>query len=318
LVQNEDKILEFTPQTAPYEHLWDYLDTESIFFRNMTESRSLETPFRYTGESKDYYIEKAHYFDSAPKFNITFLALAYMLNTAFLNINTTLCLVSMNAYNYHKDIFVSTTLIFEQNSIGHVDVDYKICILNYLSEIFNLKSFNPSFAVFGALGFALLLFFYVVFNSISIYVDIRNTKLKYFSDFWNWIKMVKIILYVIAIVLRLILYFKTNFSLKYPEEDNKFLNTTEICKLNESVMMIEILMICLTLIYFLHYLDNYIVGPIFETVQNSMKNIGIFLFSYLITVTGWSLFCNYIYGIRILGKLNKYKIRIQNLYYCIF
>jgi hypothetical protein len=201
-----------------------------------------------------------------------------------------------NAYNYSNDIYITTTFFIEQNKIGNVAVNTKVCVLNFLSVVYNLLNFKLSASVVIDLSFFCLILIYSFYNVYDIIREIRKQKLLYFIQFWNIIKVLKIGFYVCCLALRTSMYFIVYNELKWVPE-NEYMDTTRICGIYESMRVLEILMICFTMIYFLNYLDKNIVGPIFDTLFKSIKNIVIFISSYIFTITGYGIFCNYIFGI---------------------
>ena len=64
-------------------------------------------------------------------------------------------------------------------------------------------------------------------------------------------------------------------------------------------------MLCLMLIYFIEYLDENIVGPFFNTIMNSIRNVLRYLTCFFFTVFGVSSFCSLAYG--------KYIVKMSSL-----
>ncbi len=189
----------------------------------------------------------------------------------------------------------------EQSKYGNVEVSSKICNLNFLSVVFNLLSFKLSASVFIDLGFFTMLTAYSLYNVYDIIREIRKLKLKYFFEFWNIIQIVQQSFYICCMAMRISIYFIIYTELKWVPE-SEYMDTNKICDMYDSMKILEILTICFTMIYFLNYLDKGIVGPIFDTLNKSVKNIVIFLVSYVSTIVGYGMFCNYIFGPYITGK----------------
>ena len=64
-------------------------------------------------------------------------------------------------------------------------------------------------------------------------------------------------------------------------------------------------MLCLILIYFIEYLDENIVGPFFNTIMSSIRNVLRYLTCFFFTVFGVSSFCSLAYG--------KYIVKMSSL-----
>lgn len=253
---------------------------------------------------------EVYFLDTPPLSSDTFLILSLFRNIGLISNFSSLFLIIFNGYNYNTNDFVTITLKFEQNSVGNVQVGYDLCILNFLDEIYLIYNFKLSFKVISTIVCMLMLIVYCFYNIVLIFKDIKREKLKYFLKMWNLIKCTQIFLYFAGISLRSLLYLLIIDKIKVSEEP-AFYDTSYICYLKSYLSSVDVLMICFTLIYFLQYFDENIIGPIFETMYLSMKNIAIYLISYIFILTGYGLFGHYVYGNVVPSILYNYFFRIQ-------
>ena len=96
-----------------------------------------------------------------------------------------------------------------------------------------------------------------------------------------------------------------------------FIETDSICSLLKTLTLLETIMACFTLIYFLQYLDKNIIEPISSTIIESSRHIFVFLTSFVCCLFGFSFFTYFIYGTRSLSKYFFYFLEFKTLTDCI-
>jgi hypothetical protein len=273
-------------------------------YKNFTQLSPLNYAVNFRGNMKSYSIKEAYQVLVPPQIREVYLVFSMFKNLKIFSPKLETFSFEFNAYNYNNDIYTTMTFFIEQNKYGNVAVNTKICVLNFLNVIFNLLDFQLSYSVFIDVGFFALILIYSLYNVFDIIREIKKRKLKYFLEFWNIIKVFQISFYVCCVTMRISIYFIIFRELKWVPE-SEYMDTNKICDMYDSMKVLEILMICFTMIYFLNYLDKGIVGPIFDTLTKSIKNIVIFITSYVCTITGYGMFCNYIFGPYITGEWLK-------------
>lgn len=165
-----------------------------------------------------------------------------------------------------------------------------------------------------------------LYSFIGVYSIIYNLiydRIAYFTFYWNWIYILTVVVFLAANLLRMYLLIVLSGKLDY--NNYKFIDNSNECNISDYMELCECVMLSLCLIYFLQYLDANIVGPIFETLLDSFKNIVVFISSYCFIIIGFTFFGNFVYGIYILSKIIDYLkgfINLQqtciNLFFMIF
>jgi hypothetical protein len=212
-------------------------------------------------------------------------------------------MIEINSYNPNKDVFLSTTFIMEQNNVGYVFRGHQVCVINFLNDLSMFLHFNFGANLIFNMCFYVLIIGYSVYNIMDIIKEVKKKGLKFFYEFWNIIKFFKILLYVTCFIMRMTLYITFSTQLTKLAD---YYDTSEVCQIHEALGVLEMVMICLTLIYFLYYLDENIVGPIFNTLFQSLRAILTFILSYVFTILGYAIFCNYVFGIYLISKIFEY------------
>jgi hypothetical protein len=141
--------------------------------------------------------------------------------------------------------------------------------------------------------------FWGVFDIIKL---IKNDYKAFFIEFFNYVRIAKITFYLMNIFVTVSLYY--TIMVDIINDDGNFINTTRACELNGLCEIVDNVMICLTMIYFLKFLDSNIIKPFIQTLLLSWKSIIVFLTSYFFSVTGYAIFCNFVYGPDVFGKIS--------------
>ena len=139
---------------------------------------------------------------------------------------------------------------------------------------------------------------------IGIFSIVRNiiseNRLSYILYYWNWIYILNVSVFLCANLLRM--YLLVVLKPKLAKIPTDFLDLSSECNLSQYMELGECVMLSLCLIYFLQYLDKNIIGPIFETLLKSFKNVVVFILSYCFIIIGFTFFANFVYGIYILSN----------------
>lgn len=274
------------------------------YHKQMTTYRKLNSTFFYSGEIQDYNADYAFYVDIEPNNNSIYHLFSVLDNTSFLSKDTSLIQINLNSYNYNRDIFTTLIFTFERNIDGATFIDYKICVITNLVDMYRLFKFELSFLSIFNIVSMILLFGFTLHSYVKIIVDIfKEGILKYFSEFFKIIKFVLVIFYTLHFTIKFLLYNLITSDILNDNSD--FKDTTNVCNMNQSYMLINALMICLIFIYFLKFLDKNIVNPIFKAMFDSSNEIIMFLVCYLLSIIALSIFINYIFAINIIGNLKK-------------
>jgi hypothetical protein len=273
------------------------------------------------GTFKNYNFNSAYYLDiPVTKKDIT-IATAFFEDVGWFNENTEFFKLAFNGYNYNSDVFITVSLTFEQSSVGTINPTFSVCTISLLQELKSLSTFSLTFSIISDLIINIVVVAYCFYNIYAIIRDNINGLLKHYkqskkvvksvylqlTDFftnnvWNFILCAKICLFFSVIIIRVVLYINLYDTLKY--DNSVFMETDNICDLMKIFTVTNTVMICVTFIYFLRYLDENIVNPVFETLYLSRRNISVFLLSYAFTITGYSMLCNFVFGYNISGKVN--------------
>lgn len=227
--------------------------------------------------------------------------IAYLRNIIFLDFRTEFFLIQFNGYNIHKNIFITLKLIFEQAPNGLTYTTYQLCTLNIFKELSDFLNFKMQLSSIINILIVLTLVLYSFLSIIDIVREIIKKKLEYYKDIWNIFKTVKVSMYCLSSFIRIYFYF-TIFNSIGKQNSNEFIDTDPQCNLLNALLLLETLMACLTLIFFLRYLDKNIIEPISRTISESQKNIFVFLTSFVCCLMGFSFFSYFIYGTRSLSK----------------
>jgi hypothetical protein len=291
---NEDnKDFVYNYPTSKHYEVFNNYDS----FRKLTK---LETRFDYAGYIDSYSVDEAYVANVPPLGREMLLVLAMMNNVEMFNKDQKLFVISFNGYNYNQDVFLSISLYFEQNSFGKTHVNFSTCSLNFLNVIYQFYSMKLVSNILE-LASNTIIIAYSIYHILGIITDIKKEKLRYFVKGWNLVKIFKIALYVMCVFLRVMLYIQVGNNLRWVES-NQFIDTSNFCQQYNTLNIFEMLLICITLIYILNYLDKSIVGIIYGTLFSSWRVILVFIVSYLFSLIGYSAFCNYIYGVNIPGN----------------
>jgi hypothetical protein len=269
-------------------------------YKDFIYYRPLDNYLSIQGNLEGYNIKKGYWIDVAPTSREIHLICSYFRNLKVFSVNLETFLIKFNAYNYNNDIFISTTMLFEQNNSGSMASFAKICVLSYLPVLNNIINFQFNYQNIIDILYVTLTMSYSIYNLYLIVHGISTQRKNYFKDFWNFIKMAQITFYCMSFLLRLFLFLQTKLNLKWIPYDAT-LDTYSICESYENVRIFEILTICFTLIYFLKYFDTNIIDPILKTLNKAFMNFVVFLCSYIFTMIGYGFFSNYIYGIYYMG-----------------
>jgi len=270
-------------------------------FYNLTEKH-----FTYNGIFQPYSIDKVHYVSIKPNRFDIYLIFSMLDNLNIYTDQLQLFNLVLTAYNYDNNILATISFTVEQDDFGNVKSSYKLCAINYFGNIYFLTQFQLNkYETFLQVGYYILIFTYTIFSLIDIIRDLIHKKLEYFKDFWTIVRIFKITMFTLSLILRFIIYFLTYNQIKFqgPTDENpNVIDTQDICGKIENLKIIEMLMINFSLIFFISYLDENIVGPIFTTIHKSLKNFVIFIFSYIFILVGFGIYCNYFFGTFIDGK----------------
>lgn len=172
--------------------------------------------------------------------------------------------------------------------------------LKYLKQFKSSIQKNPIY-----FGFNITIMFMIyLYSFVGVYDIIMNiigeNRWKYLFYYWNWIYIFKVTVYLVTNILRLYLLLVLRNKLEY--RNDIFIDNSNECNVMDYMELCETVSLSLSLIYFLQYLDKNIIGPIFETLINSFKNIVIFISSYFFILIGFTFFANFVYGIYILSN----------------
>lgn len=274
-----------------------YLDYAS--FLNLTK---LDNPISIQGIKSDYVISEAHTISIKPTLkNVQFIFSFFNYINLF-NTKLNQFIVEIVAYNYSNNVFIRMLFIIESDMYGYIETKANLCVINFLTIAHDLTSFNINANTVIGFFFYAAIIFYSLYNLVEIIYYVRIYKLRYFKKIWNVIKSIQIILYIVSMTLRLSLYKLTRDTLTSISLE-KAIDVNDICQIYDNLLILEILMICSTSIYFLKYLDENIVGPIIDTLNRSGKNIIVFISSYAFAITGFGICFNYIYGSNMYCKI---------------
>jgi hypothetical protein len=248
-------------------------------------------------------------YDISPKLKQNQIFISFLKNIMFLEYRTEFFLIQFNGYNPINRNFITIKLIFEQTSDGLSYTNYNLCTLNIFEEInlllnFKLQAETLAFLVinFFKISYTLHAVYSITKKLIENYKNSVENNNKNFQ-YWNVFKIFKISIYLIAILLRISLYF-TIFNTIGIDKADSFIDTDSLCDRYQTLLFLEALMTCLTLIYFLKFLDKRVIEPISKIILDSIKNICIYFFTFLFYTTGYAFFAYYVYGSRSLSKLN--------------
>lgn len=282
----------------------------TVDFTNIRSCKPLNFTYKYSGKLQTVYSQKytpnkvlnntcSGFFgkDFYPLEKQNQILVAYLKNINYFDFNTEFFLIQMNAYNLNKKLFITIKLIFEQTSNGLTHTHYNLCSLNFLDEIAYFMEFRFELNYILNNVITLVIVVYTILIGFDTIQQLIYNSKKFFEDFWNTFILIKIIFYIISIVLRFYIYSAT-FSIIGKEHSNEFIDTDNLCNLNQFMTLLESLIPCLTLIYFLRFLDKNIIDPIVKTFQASTKNILVFMVSFFCSIIGFSFFCYFIYGPR--------------------
>lgn len=290
---------------------------EKLEFETIKDCKPIDFPYEYYGKLQNVYSGK--YFpsnnsrrncsgffgyDIVPRLKQNKLFIGYLYKIMFMEFQTEFFLIQFNGYNPNKRIWITVKLILEQAPNGLTHTEYRICSLNILQEInllynFNFQSENITFLVVNTL--------ITIYTFYSIYIIIKNLLHNYkiyLQSFWNVLFITKICTFLIAIIIRILFYF-TIFDTISVDKTDSFIDTDIICECYELLLFIEAIMACLTLIYFLNFVDKSIIDQISKTIKDSIKNIFIYLVSFLFFVMGFAFFAYFTYGTRSLSNFFK-------------
>ncbi len=239
--------------------------------------------------------------DIKPTLKRSGILVAFMKNIRFFDYNTEFFLIQINGYNLNKSILITIKLIFEQTPNGYVQTKYELCTLNIFMEMAAFMNFQLELESIITILVTLVVVFYAFNGTWSIIQSLLRDYTAFFMDFWNIVNIVQVSVYALSIFIRVYIYL-TIFDLIGIQNSDKFIDTDNVCSLYQNLLVLETLSVCVTLIYFLKYLDKNMINPIISAVQESSENIVVFLVSFLMCIFGYSIFCLYIYGSRSLSK----------------
>lgn len=239
--------------------------------------------------------------DLLPTEERTQIFIAFMHNINFFDFNTEFFLIQFNGYNLNKNIWVTVKLIFEQSDNGLTATSYNLCTLNMFGEIASFINFKLELESIIRTFVLLVIALYTIFATWDIIKCLVTDYKEYFKDIWNIFKIVKVTMYLLSTIIRVIIYL-TIFDLIGKKDIEQFIDTDSVCGLYNALLLLETLMACFTLVYFLKFLDKNIIEPISLTIQESLSNIIVFLTSFVTNILGFSMFCYFIYGGRSLSK----------------
>jgi hypothetical protein len=239
--------------------------------------------------------------DIYPTLKRSQIFVAFMKNIQFFDFNTEFLLIQMNGYNLNKNIWITVKLIFEQTPNGLVHTKYELCTLNIFTEMAAFMDFKLSLESIVTIIVTLVLVFYTFSAGWSITKRLIKDHIGYLMDIWNIFYIFQVSMYAITIFIRVYIYL-TIFGLIGIQNSDKFIDTDNVCALYQNLLVLETLSACVTLIYFLNYLDKNMIQPISSAVQESLRSIIVFLVSFVMCILGFSMFCMFIYGTRSLGN----------------
>lgn len=301
-----------------------YSSSFDSIYSSATRLKTLTSAFSHTGQIASYSYDKAFFLDVEPSNTDILTALSLFHNIAYFDTDTELAAITINSYNYNKDAFVTIRLYFEQGPLGSVFTSSKICVINQFPQLFEILTFKLTFAVIADLLMMLIILLYIFISAYGIYKEIRTDFRAYFTEFFNVVRFVKIFIYIINLVFTIIVLYQIVVDVIGSHSD--FIDTSTVCNYTETLNLVSTVMICLTLIYFLKFLDESIIGPFINTLLSAKKKIMFFVLLYFFSALGFAAFCNYVFGIGCLSKLKSLKVlefrsldrSVINLYLMIF
>jgi len=292
----------------------------NVNFKELRKCKPMNYTFTYSGVLQEIYSGK--YFpknntnennncsgffgiDLSPTEKRTQILIAIMKNINFFDFKTEFFIIQFNGYNLNKNIWITIKLIFEQAPSGLTATSYKLCTLNMFSEMASFINFNLKLESIIRIFVLLVINFYTFFAGWDIIKCLLRDYREYLKDIWNIFKIVKVTMYGLSTIFRVYIYL-TIFDLIGMKHSEEFIDTDNLCALFNILLLLETLMACFTLIYFLKFLDQKIIEPISLTIQESLSNIIVFLVSFCSNILGFSLFCYIIYGTRSFSKCLLY------------
>ncbi len=221
----------------------------------------------------------------------------------FIDYLTEFFLIQFSGYNPNKRVWVTIKLIFEQAPNGLTYTTYKVCTLSIFQEINLIYDFKINFETITVLFANGIIVIYTLYSIYCITKSLIQNYKKYLSKFWNVFLIAKIFLYLLAILIRITFYFIVFNTIPIGYNvDSTFIDTDSICLLNSFLEFLDVINTCLSLIYFLSFLERRIIEPISLTIQDSIKNIFTYLVSFFFNIMGFAFFAYYTYGTRTLSN----------------
>ena len=281
-------------------------------YTNITKYSKLDKPIDYSGDLDSYRTKYAYYSDVSPTTYDMNMNFGLMKQISFLSSKMKCFIIMFNLYNANSNYLIPITIAIEKNNIGYIAHSFEICTLTFLNELSNIKHFK----IFkSSLLLIIIYYFLIVLYAIKTFYTFiydtflieENRKTWYLKVFnlWTIIQLLKASLLIITLIMRLYIYVKFSFNFTDFTNQNIFYDPTSLCNLYDYLIGFEMLMLCLILIYFIEYLDENIVGPFFNTIMSSIRNVLRYLTCFFFTVFGVSSFCSLAYG--------KYIVKMSSL-----
>jgi len=159
--------------------------------------------------------------------------------------------------------------------------------------------------------------FYIVLISYSFYniytiIKEATKSIQRFFSFWNIIRFLKVCLMFAWMVLKGYIFYLIRQTIVFTEDT--FIDTRELCYWNDAVNTVSSFIITVTFFYFLKHIDQNIVGPVFEVLYTSRLKVVVFITTYSLAIFGFSIFCNFVYGVYIFGKLKLDYLNVLNIF----
>ncbi len=299
--------MRFDPNTTGINQINDNINFKTFFDckpENFTYNYHGELEQLYSGKySKDELRLKSCFYeiDIQPLEDQNQILVAFLRNIRFFDYNTEFFLIQVNGFNINKNIWITFKLIFEQTPNGLTHTSYELCTLSIFNEMKIFMNFKFEIESIIRLIVLIVIVFYTFFSILDIIRKFLKNPREYVSGIWNFFEVIKVLMYFISIVIRIYIYI-TIFDIIGEQNKEKFIDTDDVCHLSQTLLLIEILMACFTLFYFLQYMDKNIFEPISRTIIDSWKNILVFLFSFISSLFGFSFFSFFIYGTRITSE----------------
>lgn len=238
----------------------------------------------------------------------TNLLFAFFRSINFFNNSTSTFTINLNLMNIAENIFVNVQFKIEQNKFSILTPSYSICTisnLTILKQFFHLE-IDAGFAFIVAITLVRIL--YAVYNIKKTITHTINAfkskkqgicnklKIVFYSP-WQIFLFIKCILVMIILVLEVFCYILvTKIGSKGVITDLNFVDSNNICSINEIINLLEAVFIFFLLLYFINFVESELMRFVINTIFNLKHKIFIFLMKMSILIIAFSFCISYIYG----------------------